>query len=78
MGTRTLSEKQERFLMDAYIEIEKEFNRGTTYVYQWNLVKELHFINAVLSEREYSIHEDADRLNSLRNLYSYIKNNQHV
>jgi hypothetical protein len=43
-------------------------------IYQWDLQKEIGFIDRVLSDREYSIHDDdADKLNSLRNLYGYLK-----
>ena len=69
MSTRVLSFDQESFLLKCVLRIEKEYKSGNKMLYQWDLQKEIWFIDRVLSDREYSIHEDADRLNSLRNLY---------
>ena len=75
-GTRVLSFDQESFLLKCVLRIEKEWKKeykgGSTMIYQWDLQKEIWFIDRVLSDREYSIHDDADRLNSLRNLYRYL------
>ena len=73
MSTRVLSFDQESFLLKCVLLIEGEYKKGTMMVYQWDLQKEIWFIDRVLSDREYSIHDDADRLNSIRNLYGYIK-----
>ena len=73
MSTRILSFDQEKFLLHIYKKISKEFMSGSTHVLLWDLTKEMDFINRVLSDREYSIHNDADRLNSLRGLYQYVK-----
>ena len=73
MSTRVLSFDQESFLLKCVLLIEGEYKRGTMMIYQWDLQKEIWFIDKVLSDREYSIHDDADKLNSLRNLYTYIK-----
>ena len=73
MSTRILSFDQESFLLKCVLRIEKEYKSGTTMIYQWDLQKEIRFIDRVLSDREYSIHDDADRLNSIRNLYGYLK-----
>ena len=73
MSTRVLSFDQESFLLKCVLLIEGEYKRGTTMIYQWDLQKEIWFIDRVLSDREYSIHDDADRLNSIRSLYTYIK-----
>ena len=73
MSTRVLSFDQESFLLKCVLLIEKEWKSGTTMIYQWDLQKEIWFIDRVLSDREYSIHDDSDRLNSIRNLYGYIK-----
>ena len=72
-GTRVLSFDQESFLLKCVLLIEGEYKKGTMMVYQWDLQKEIWFIDRVLSDREYSIHDDADRLNSIRNLYKSIK-----
>lgn len=72
MSTRILSFDQESFLLKCVLLIEKEWKSGTMMIYQWDLQKEIGFINRVLSDREYSIHDDADKLNSIRNLYNHI------
>ena len=72
-GTRILSFIQEEWLLKCVKLIEKEYKRGTTMIHQWDLQKEIWFIDRVLSDREYSIHDDADKLNSLRNLYKNLK-----
>lgn len=73
MSTRVLSFDQESFLLKCVLRIEKEYKGGTTMIYQWDLQQEIRFIDRVLSDREYSIHDDADKLNSIRNLYGYLK-----
>ena len=73
MSTRVLSFDQEEWLLKCVNLIEGEYKKGTMMIYQWDLQKEMWFIDKVLSDREYSIHDDADKLNSLRNLYTYIK-----
>jgi hypothetical protein len=73
MSTRVLSFDQESFLLKCVILIEGEYKRGTMMVYQWDLQREIKFIDRILSDREYDLLEDADRLNSIRNLYTYIK-----
>ena len=73
MSTRVLSFDQESFLLKCVLRIEKEYKSGTTMIYKWNLQNEISFIDKVLSDREYSIYYDADRLNSIRKLYIYLK-----
>lgn len=73
MSTRVLSFDQESFLLKCVLLIEGEYKRGTMMVYQWDLQREIKFIDRILSDREYDLLEDADRLNSIRNLYTYIK-----
>jgi hypothetical protein len=73
MRNRVLSFDQEDFLLKCVKLIEKEFESGTHMLYQWDLQKEKRFIYRVLSDREYDLLEDADKLNSLRNLYGYLK-----
>ena len=73
MRNRVLSFDQEDFLLKCVILIEGEYKRGTMMVYQWDLQREIKFIDRILSDREYDLLEDADRLNSIRNLYGYIK-----
>ena len=80
MKTRILSFDQEEFLLKCVKLIESEFSAdslaaiwGTQMIYQWDLQREKRFIYRVLSDREYDILDDSDRLNSIRNLYGYIK-----
>ena len=54
------------------MEIYETIMQGATHVYQWELERELHFINKVLSDMKYDIYYDSDRLNSLGNLYKHI------
>ena len=72
MNTRVLSFDQESFLLKCVLLIEGEYKKGTMMLFPWDLQKEIWFIDRVLSDREYSIHDDADKLNSLRNLYRYL------
>ena len=73
MRNKVLSFDQEDFLLKCVKLIEKEFESGTQMLYQWDLQREKRFIYRVLSDREYDLLEDADKLNSLRNLYGYLK-----
>ena len=73
MRNRILSIDQEDFLLKCVKLIEKEFESGTQMIYQWDLQREKRFVYRVLSDREYDLLEDADRLNSIRNLYGYLK-----
>ena len=47
--------------------------KGNNRVYQWELQKELKFLNYMKNVGEYTF-EDADKLNSIKNLYNHIKN----
>ena len=73
MRNRVLSFDQEDFLLKCVKLIEQEFESGTHMLYQWDLQREKRFVYRVLSDREYDILEDADKLNSIRNLYGYLK-----
>jgi len=73
MKTRILSFVQEEFLLKCVKLIEQEFESGTQMIYQWDLQQEKRFIYRVLSDREYDTLNDSDKLNSLRNLYRYVK-----
>jgi hypothetical protein len=70
---KTLTDTQEKFLLKCTRAIEKECGGGTSHVYQWELESEMRFINKILSNRVYDLFYDSDRLNSLGNLYGYIK-----
>tara|TARA_Y100000389_G_C17452440_1_gene515811 strand:- start:2538 stop:2768 length:231 start_codon:yes stop_codon:yes gene_type:complete len=53
--------------------IYKYYCKGNNKVYQWELQRELKFLNYLKDCGEYN-HDDADRLNSIKNLYQHIKN----
>ena len=72
MQYKTLNDKQKKFLLKCHSKIEETILQGATHVYQWELERELKFINKILSDRQYDIYYDSDRLNSLGNLYKYI------
>ena len=73
MRTRILSFYQEEFLLKCSKLIEGRWKSGTEMLLQWDLQREMKFINRVLADREYSVLDDADRLNSIRNLYRHIQ-----
>jgi hypothetical protein len=53
--------------------IYKHYCKGNNKVYQWELQRELKFLNYLKLCGEYH-GRDADRLNSIKNLYLHIKN----
>ena len=73
MEYKRIDDKQKKFLLKCHSKIEETIVGGATHVYQWELERELNFINKILCEMEYDIYYDSDRLNSLGNLYGYIK-----
>jgi hypothetical protein len=77
MKNRVLSFDQESFLLKCVLLIEKELESSTyqhiwDVQHKWDLQREKRFIYRVLSDREYDSIKDADRLNSIRNLYGYL------
>jgi hypothetical protein len=53
--------------------IYKYYCSGHNKVYLWELQKELKFLNYIKDCGEYTL-EDADKLNSIKELYQYITN----
>ena len=71
---RNLNINQEEFLVKCWKEINTWSVRNQSYSYkQWELEREMKFISKVLSNRMYDLFYDSDRLNSLGNLYRYLK-----
>jgi hypothetical protein len=72
---RNLTNEQESFLVKCWEVISNwsTKNQPTTQYLQWNLELEVKFITKVLNDRVYDLFYDADRLNSLGNLYRYLK-----
>ena len=56
-----------------YDTIYNYYCKGHNTVYEWDLQRELKFLNYMKDCGEY-YKEDADRLNSITNIYQYIKN----
>lgn len=69
-----LTTQQERYLLLSVDKLEKSFTNGIDKVYNWDLQREIKFVNKVLSDGAYDLFYDADRLNSIKNLISYIDN----
>ena len=71
---RNLNINQEEFLTKCWKVINTWSVRNQSYSYlQWELEREVKFITKVLNDRVYDLFYDADRLNSLGNLYRYLK-----
>lgn len=54
--------------------IYKHYCKGNNKVYDWELQRELKFLNYLKACGEYH-QQDGDRLNSIKELYLYIKKN---
>ena len=71
---RNLTIEQESFLTKCWKVINTWTIKNESYSYhQWELEREMKFIRKVLNDRVYDLFYDADRLNSLGNLYRYLK-----
>ena len=72
---RNLTGNQEDFLGNCWDVLNNWYieNKGNPVYYQWDVYKEMRFISKVLNDRMYDLHYDSDRLNSLGNLYRYLK-----
>lgn len=72
---RALTENQETFLVNTWDVLNKWWleNKSNPHYYQWDVYKEMQFISKVLNNRSYDLFYEADRLNSLGNLYRYIR-----
>ena len=71
---RNLTNEQESFLVKCWEVISTWSTKNQSYSYnQWELEREMKFIQKVLNDRVYDLFYDADRLNSLGSLYRYLK-----
>jgi hypothetical protein len=68
-----VTEKQMKWINIFYDTIYDYYCSGHNKVYKWELQKELKFLNYIKECGEY-YGRDADRLNSITNLYQYIQN----
>lgn len=76
---RNTTGNQEAFLVKCWDTFNEWYidNKSNPNYYQWNVYKEMKFISKVLNEGMYDLYYDSDRLNSLSNLYRYIKQKQY-
>ena len=70
-----LNDKKLKWINKFFDTIYGYYCDGNNRVYQWELQKELKFLNYIKDCGEYTL-EDADKLNSITNLYNHIKNGQ--
>ena len=68
-----INENHMKWINIFFDTIYKHYCKGNNMVHQWELQKELKFLNYMKEVGEYT-HDDADKLNSIKNLYQYIKN----
>ncbi len=73
MGYTELNDKKLKWINKFFDTIYGYYCDGNNKVYQWELQKELKFLNYIKDCGEYTL-EDADKLNSITNIYQYIKN----
>lgn len=64
-----------KWINEFFDTIYTYYCKGNPKVYQWDLQRELKFLNYMKKVGEYTF-EDADKLNSIKNLYLHIKNGQ--
>ena len=67
-----LSPKQERYLLLSIDTLNDTISKGIDRVYQWDLQREVKFLEKILDKRAYDMYYDADRLNSIKNLINHI------
>lgn len=67
-----LTTQQERYLLLSVDKLKDTITKGIDKVYQWDLQREVKFVNKVLSDRAYDMFYDADRLNSIKNLINHL------
>jgi hypothetical protein len=68
-----LTKEKLRWVNEFFEVIYNYYCKGNNRVYQWELQKELLFLKYMKNVGEYTF-EDADKLNSIKNLYNHIKN----
>ena len=71
--SQRIDENKMKWINIFFDTIYKHYCKGNNRVYQWELQRELKFLN-FLKECTYYEGNDADRLNSIKNLYQHIKN----
>ena len=69
---RYLTTQQERYLLLSVDTLINTISKGIDKVYQWDLKREVNFLEKVIDNRAYDMYYDADRLNSIKNLINHI------
>ena len=67
-----ITEKKLKWMNRFYDTIYDYYCLGNNNFYHWNLQHELKYLMYIKNSGEYTL-DDADKLNSLTNLYKYIK-----
>ncbi len=73
MRLQKINDRKLKWINIFFDTIYKHYCKGNNMVHHWELQKELKFLNYNKDCGEYTF-EDADRLNSITNIYQYIKN----
>ena len=73
MRLQKIDDRKLKWINIFFDTIYKHYCKGNNMVYQWELQRELKFLNYLKDCGEYTF-EDADKLNSIKNLYRHIKN----
>ena len=73
MRTEIITEEKMKWINRFYRTIYDYYCKGNDRVYQWKLENELRFLKYIKTAGEYTF-EDADKLNSIKSLYTHIKN----
>lgn len=70
---KKFTKEQMIWLSECQDIIYKYYTKGNGHVYQWNLQRELNYIDKLVKVEEYDSHYETDRLNSYRDLIRYIR-----
>jgi len=69
---RYLTTQQERYLLLSVDTLINTISKGIDKVYQWDLQREVNFLEKVIDNRTYDMCYDAGRLNSIKHLINHI------
>ena len=71
MRLQKINDRKLKWINIFFDTIYKHYCKGNNMVHHWELQKELKFLNYIKDCGEYTF-EDADRLNSITNIYQYL------
>jgi hypothetical protein len=72
---KVISPSKRKWIGIFHDTIYKYYCSGHNKVYKWELQKELKFLQSMFVYKVYTDY-DAERLNSIKDLYEYIKNGE--